>query len=150
MRYAVPKKIPIVFRNGSNNDYRFIIKVFAEQFKEQFTCLGENTEKYITFTVPIVKEVARIDKNGEEIAKNIYYIIQFIDSARFMASSSSNLVNNLSEEIHRIKFKFGHDDKKCDTCRTKCKYCDCFKCLCCNKNYQHKFDEKLNERLFNT
>ena len=66
-----------------------------------------------------------------------------------MASSSSNLVNNLSEEIHRIEFKFGHDDKKCDTCRTKCKYCDCFKCLCCNKNYQHKFDEKLNERLFN-
>ena len=39
--------------------------------------------------------------------------------------------------------------KKCDTCRVKCKYCNCFleytnfkddsvecKCLCCNKNYQ--------------
>ena len=22
-----------------------------------------------------------------------------------------------------------------------------YKCLCCNKNYQHKFDEKLKERL---
>ena len=32
---------------------------------------------------------------------------------RFMASSLSNLVNNLSEEIHRIKCKYGHDDKKC-------------------------------------
>ena len=30
-----------------------------------------------------------------------------------MASSLSNLVNNLSEEIHRIKCKYGHDDKKC-------------------------------------
>ena len=43
------------------------------------------------------------------------------------------------------------------------KYCDCFleytnckddlteyKCLCCNKNQQHKFDEKLEGRFFNT
>ena len=22
-----------------------------------------------------------------------------------------------------------------------------YKCLCCNKNYQHKFDEKLKERF---
>ena len=28
-----------------------------------------------------------------------------------MASSLSNLVNNISEGIHRIKCKFGHDDK---------------------------------------
>ena len=40
------------------------------------------------------------------------YILQFIDSARFMASSLSDLVNNLSEGVHRIKFKFGHDDEK--------------------------------------
>ena len=25
-----------------------------------------------------------------------------------------------------------------------------YKCLCCNKNYQHNFDEKLKERFFNT
>ena len=28
-----------------------------------------------------------------------------------MTSSLSNLVNNLSEGIHRFKCKFGHDDK---------------------------------------
>ena len=33
------------------------------------------------------KEVTRIDKNGEEIAKDISHRLQFIDSARFMASS---------------------------------------------------------------
>ena len=71
LKYSVPKKIPIVFHNGSNYDYHFIIKELAEEFKKQFTCLGENTEKYITFTVPIEKEVIRIDKNGEEITKNI-------------------------------------------------------------------------------
>ena len=25
-----------------------------------------------------------------------------------------------------------------------------YKCLCCNKNYQHEFDKKLKERFFNT
>ena len=159
----MPKKIPIVFHNGSNCDYHFIIKELAEEFKKQFTCLGENTEKYITFTVPIEKEVARIDENGEEITKNISYISPLIESARFMASSLSNLVNNLSEGLHRIKLELGHGDKKCETCGIKYKYCDCFleyiefkddlikyKCLYCNKCYQRKFDEKLKERLFNT
>ena len=63
------KKIPIVFQNRSNYDYHFIIKELAEEFKKQFTCLAENTEKYITFTVPIEKDIKRIDKNGKEITK---------------------------------------------------------------------------------
>ena len=67
------------------------------------TCLQENTEKYITFTVSIEKKVTGTDKNGEETTKSISYTLLSIDSARFMiASSISNLVNNLSEEIHRI------------------------------------------------
>ena len=39
-----------------------------------FTCLGQNTEKYITFRVPIEKEVTRIDKNGEGISKNMSHV----------------------------------------------------------------------------
>ena len=70
--------------------------------------MGENTEKYITFTVLIEKEVTRIDKNGEEITKNISYMLEFIDNARFMASLLTNLVNNLSEGIHRIECKYEH------------------------------------------
>ena len=41
------------------------------------------------------------------------YILQFIDSASFIASSLSNIVNNLPEGI---KCKHRHDDKKCKTC----------------------------------
>ena len=52
LTYRLLKRIPVVFLNGSNYDYHFIIKELAEEFKKQFTCLGENTEKYITFTVP--------------------------------------------------------------------------------------------------
>ena len=105
-----------MFHNKSNYDYHFIIKGLPEEYKKQFTCLGENTEKYITFTVPIEREVTKIDKNGEDIPKNISYILQCIDSATVMASSLLNLVNNHSEGIHIIKCKFGHDEKRCETC----------------------------------
>ena len=43
-----------------------------------------------------------------------------------MASSLSNLVNNLSEGIHKIKCKYGHGNKKSETCRIKYKNCECF------------------------
>ena len=91
LKYSASKKTPIVFHNGSNYDDHFIIKELAKECKKQFTYVGESTEKYITFTVQIETEVTRIDKNGEEITKNISYIFQFIDSVKFMASSISNL-----------------------------------------------------------
>ena len=63
LRYNTPKKIPIVFHNGSTYDYHFVTKKLAEEFKSNFECLGENTEKYITFLVPLKKE----NDNGEII-----------------------------------------------------------------------------------
>ena len=64
------------FLNWSNYDYHFIIKELAEGFEKQLTCLGENTKKYITFTVPIEKQAARTDKNSEEVMKNISHRLQ--------------------------------------------------------------------------
>ena len=43
----------------------------------------KKTEKYIVFTVPVEKEVTRIDKNGEEITENISYILQCIANVFF-------------------------------------------------------------------
>ena len=34
LKYSRPKKNPIVFHNGSNYDYHFIIKELAEEFKK--------------------------------------------------------------------------------------------------------------------
>ena len=45
LKYSVSEKIPIAFHNGSNYYYHFIIKELAEEFKKQFTCFGENTDK---------------------------------------------------------------------------------------------------------
>ena len=115
LKYSAPKNIPIVFHNGSNCDYHFVIKKLAAEFKKQFTCLRENTEKYITFIVPTEKQVTRIGKNGQEITKNISYILQFISSTRFIVKSLSSPVNNLSEGTNNLKCKFEHDDKKIET-----------------------------------
>ena len=47
--------------------------------------------------------MTRVDKNGEEVTKTISYRLQFVDRARFMASSLTISVDNLSEEIYKIK-----------------------------------------------
>ena len=78
LRYKVSKEIPIVFHNGSIYDYHFIIKELVKKFEGNFECLGENTEKYITFSVPIKKKIENKDLE-------ITYKIKFIDSYRFMA-----------------------------------------------------------------
>ena len=43
-----------------------------------------------------------------------------------MANSLSSLVDILAEGILKNKCKYGHDDKKCETCRIKYRDCDCF------------------------
>ena len=42
---------------------------------------------------------------AKKLQNNMFYFLQFIDSARFIASLFSNHVNNLSEGIHEIKCK---------------------------------------------
>ena len=88
LQYKVPKKIPIVFHNGSTYDYHFIIKQLAEDFKGQFECLGENTEKYITFSLPIKED---------DNSKKITYKLKFTKVYRFMKSKLSDLVDDLSK-----------------------------------------------------
>ena len=50
LHYKVPQEIPVKIHDGSVYDYHFIITELAEDFKGEFECLGQNTEKYITFS----------------------------------------------------------------------------------------------------
>ena len=84
LRYKIPKEIPVVFHNSSTYDYHFIIKELAEEYEEEFECLGENTEKYIIFPLPIKKEITKIDKEGNDKIMKITYNRKFIGSFRFM------------------------------------------------------------------
>ena len=97
LRYKVPKEIPVVIHNGWTYEHHFIIKQLAEKFKVQFECLGENAEKYITFSVSIKKELI--------IGKTIIYKWKFIDSFRFMSTSLSSLVDNLTTKNAKHSWK---------------------------------------------
>ena len=62
LKYKVPKEIPVIIHNTSY-DTHFMLNQLAIEFKGELNCIGDNMEKYITFSVPIKKEC----KNGKTI-----------------------------------------------------------------------------------
>ena len=139
LRYKIPKEIPVVFHNGSTYDYHFIIKELVKEFEGNFECLGENTEKYITFSVLIKK---MIENKGLEIT----YKIKFIDSYRFMSSSLSKLVDNLSEGIHNNKCLGYNSCLDCVQITKNEKLL--LKCFNCNNYYKKKLIRKrVNQKI---
>ena len=130
-----------MFHNGSTYDYHFIIKELVKESEGNFECLGENTEKYIAFSVPIKK---RIENKDIEIT----YKIKFIDNFRFMATSLSKLVDNLTEGIH---------NNKCLDCNSCLDYFRItknekllLKCFNCDIYYKKKFNNDLIKKFKNT
>ena len=136
MIHNTPREIPVIFHNGSSYDYHFIIKRSAEECAGDFECLGESKEKYMTFSVPIKKE--------SNEGSTIIYKIKFIDSFRFMSTSLSNLVDNLSGKIY---------NDKCSNCGSSLEYISTkdgkffFECFDCKKKCSRKFTEKLEKKL---
>ena len=58
-----------------------------------------NTKKYKTLFVLIEKQIIKTDKDDNENVVSISYKVKFIDCARFMATSLSNLVDNSQNEM---------------------------------------------------
>ena len=142
LKFNVLNEIPVVFHNGSNYDNQFTIKELANECEEQFECLGENTEKLKTFSIPIEKGVMKIDKDGNEFAIAISCNIKLFDSARFMASSLLNLVDIiLQKELITLNVKIGCFFEYDSVNDSLIKY----KFLSCNKYFSNKFDEKLRK-----
>ena len=81
LRYKVLENIPVVIHNASY-DTHFIINQLAEEFKGELNCIGENMEKYITFS---------------DDDKTITHKLNFIDSFSFMTASLSDLVDSMSK-----------------------------------------------------
>ena len=99
-------------------------------------CLGENTEKYITFSVSSKKELGN--------SKTTIYKLKFMDSFRFVPSSLSNLVDNLSEGFH-------YDE--CIDCKSYLDYMITkddqliFRCFESEKIYKKDFNKDLIKRF---
>ena len=92
--------------------------------------------------MPLKKEI----KNKNKIIE-ITYKIKFIDSFRFMLTSLSKLVDNLSE---------GLLNNRCIDCKSCLDYMKnkdeklILRCFSCKKNYEKDFIKKLIERFANT
>ena len=104
-------------------------------------------KKYITFSVPIKKEITKKDKDGSDKITEISYKIKFIDSFRFMLSSLSNLVGNLSEGLH---------SDKCTDCKSCLDYSTnkheqlIFRCFECKRSCKKDFNKELIKRFSST
>lgn len=86
------------------------------RYEGLLNCLGENTEKYITFSIPI-----KNDYNNKE-----RYRLGFTDNFRFMKRSLSIDIDNLAE-VHNKSCQYKHHNKICEECKTKYKdYRCCF------------------------
>ena len=78
LNYKVQKEIPVIIHDATY-DTHFIINQLAIEFKVELNCIGNNMEKYITFSVLIKKDC---DDN-----KTVRYKLKFTDSFRFMPDS---------------------------------------------------------------
>ena len=123
----------------------------GEEFEGKFECLGKNTEKYITFSVAIKKEIAKKYKNGNDKIIKLLYKTKFIDSYRFMSTSLSKLIGNLSDSIH---------NDECKDCKSYLDYVTIkgnqggctqliFRCYSFKKNYEKDFNKELIQRFAN-
>ena len=107
LNYKIPKDIPIIIHNASY-DTHFIINQLAEEFKGELDCIGENMEKYTTFSVPIKKK--------RDDSKTVTYKLRFIDSFRFIPTSLSELVDNTSENFTVVECESCTENNRCKKC----------------------------------
>ena len=93
------------------------------------------------------KEVTKTDKVGNDKIMKISYKVKLVDSFRFMSSSLSSLVDNLSEGLH---------SDKCTDCKSCLDYTTTkdeqliFGCFECKKNCKKDFNKELINRFSRT
>ena len=94
LRYSTQVDIPVYLHKGSKYDFDLIISKLAKEFKSEMKCIPQNTNKYMSFSIPIKKEVIESDNQKKKV---ITYDIKFMDTARHINRALSTLVDNLSE-----------------------------------------------------
>ena len=109
--------------------------MFRRKYRKIYYFFGTNQERNY-----------KKDKNGNDKIIKISYKIKFIDSYRFMSTSLSNFVDNLSEGLH---------NDECKDCKSYLDYVTIkdnqiiFRCFSCKKNYEKGFNKELIQRFAN-
>ena len=100
LNHKVPKDIPIIIPNA-NYDTHFIINQLAEEFKGELNCIGENMEKNISLSRHQLRKKC---DDGKIISCKL----------RFIDSSLSELVDNMSGNFNIIECKSCTENNRCE------------------------------------
>ena len=92
LQYQLPKFLLVIFQNLSGSDSHLCIKQLGES-KGNINCIPNSEEKYTSFIKAIVTDDEDTYKDRSEI--------RYIDSFKFMASSTDSPSKKLSKEQFR-------------------------------------------------
>ena len=99
LRYSKSNDIFVGIHNGSNYDFKLLLKKIACYFNQDISVIAESIEKYMTFSFTIAEthiDTGKVDQNGQPIIKTIKHKIRFLDTNRLLTRSLDTCVNNLS------------------------------------------------------
>ena len=84
------------FHNRTNYDFNLLINEFAKEYKGDINCIPLNTNKHMSFSVPIKKEI--IEPNEDDKKKRVLtYNLRFIDSARHVSRVLSEYMDSMDK-----------------------------------------------------
>ena len=108
------------------------MKRLVEGFEEQFSCLGENNEKYITFLVFLTRILIVQDLWQTQILSAVL-LEEFIKLNVNMCMITKNVKRvELNTKIVNAIWNIQKE----------------YKCLGCNKNCKKKFDENFEKKIW--
>ena len=66
LRYRTQIEMPVFFHNGTNYDFNLLIEELAKEYNSDISCIPLNTNKYMSFSVPIKKEMIKSDDDDDD------------------------------------------------------------------------------------
>ena len=99
LRYSKSNDIFVGIHNGSNYDFKLLLKKIASYFKQHISVIAESIEKYMTFCFTTAETqiyTGKVDQNDKPIIKTIKHKIRFVDTNRLLTKPLDTCVNNLS------------------------------------------------------
>ena len=132
LEYRITKFFPVIFHYLAGYDAHLFVKNLGVT-EGKINCIPKNEENYISFTKEI--KVDTFEPNGKTIS--VKRELRFIDSFKFMATSSDSLASNLPDNMFNNLFYFYEEQ---DNYKVKLKllkrkgvypydYMDCFEKL---------------------
>ena len=89
----------MIFDNGLNYDYHFVIKELAKEFEREFNCLGKILKNKKPVAVPVTKVVKKIDKNGKKVTKSISYKLHCMKSVNLCIHSEYSKIRTRENSV---------------------------------------------------